>query len=355
MKKSILIFFLLVLFIPLSTKAAGLVPCGGSDDPSTIKDESLPCTVCDLLVLFQNVLKKALEFAFLIVIVFIVYGGFCWIFSGGNEANIKTGQKIMTNAMIGLVIILCAWLIVNTVFWLIAEIGGTNYTNTWFKIDCENPTPGDGNVGDGNEGDGNEGDGENEWSNAIQYEIEDPEQILCTPIEISKECETKFKLNKAKCEPGDYTKMIESKKIYDKEGWYCKFQGKRSGSGYPPFCHPPKGILYLDCVIDTSGEQIETKKNEIEKKYPDLNGEWKEAPIGCPDWQQDCDEAQGSAECGIQAIIKDGFCFATEPTKLLDPPGEKMGNGWHCIFEKTDANISGPSGKSFAYCISNTE
>lgn len=140
MKKSILIFFLLVLFIPLSTKAAGLVPCGGSDDPSTIKDESLPCTVCDLLVLFQNVLKKALEFAFLIVIVFIVYGGFCWIFSGGNETNIKAGMKIITNAMIGLMIVLCAWLIVNTVFWLIAQIGGKEeYTGSWWHLECPNP------------------------------------------------------------------------------------------------------------------------------------------------------------------------------------------------------------------------
>lgn len=139
MKKIILIFFLLVLFLPLSTKAAGLVPCGGSDDPSTIKDESLPCTVCDLLVLFQNVLDFAIKIAFLIVIIFIVYGGFCWIFSGGNEANIKTGQKIMTNAIIGLVIILCAWLIVNTVFWLIAQIGGEDKTGTWWHLECPNP------------------------------------------------------------------------------------------------------------------------------------------------------------------------------------------------------------------------
>lgn len=136
MKKLILIFFLLVLFLPLITKAAGLVPCGGTNDPSTEKDESLPCTVCDLLVLFQNVLDFAIKTAFLIVIIFIIYGGFRLIFSGGNEANIKTGQKIMTNAIIGLVIILCAWLIVNTVFWLIKTIGGKNYTGTWFHINC---------------------------------------------------------------------------------------------------------------------------------------------------------------------------------------------------------------------------
>jgi len=129
MKKLILIFFLLVLLLPLITKAAGLVPCGGEDED--------PCTFCDLLILFQNVLKFALVIVFLIVIVFIVYGGFRWIFSGGNEANIKAGMKIITNAIIGLMIVLCAWLIVNTVFWLIAQMGGKEeYTGSWWHLEC---------------------------------------------------------------------------------------------------------------------------------------------------------------------------------------------------------------------------
>jgi len=138
MKKLILIFFLFVLFLPLISEGAGLVPCGRSeDDLSTPKNESSPCTACDLLVLLQNVLHFALTMAFLIVVIFAIYGGFRWIFSGGNEANIKAGQQIITNAIIGLVIILCAWLIVNTVFWLVAQTGGQDYTGTWFQLKCE--------------------------------------------------------------------------------------------------------------------------------------------------------------------------------------------------------------------------
>jgi len=168
MKKLFIFAILFTLFIPVITSAAGLVPCGLSeDDPDTLMiNETTPCTACDLLVLFQNVLKFALEIAFLIVIGFIAYGGFRWIFSGGNETNIKAGQQIMTNAIIGLVIILCAWLIVNTVFWLIKTIGGTDYTGTWFKIECtypeSNPDNGNGNgdgMGDGGINGGNEGDG----------------------------------------------------------------------------------------------------------------------------------------------------------------------------------------------------
>jgi len=128
----------LLLFTPLLTSAAGLVPCGREvDDPETLDIyEDQPCTTCDLLVLVQNVLEFALKMAFLIIIGFIVYGGFRWIFSLGKEENLKAGQQIITNAIIGLIIILTAWIIVNTVFWTIKRMGGDDYTGTWFHIEC---------------------------------------------------------------------------------------------------------------------------------------------------------------------------------------------------------------------------
>jgi len=131
---SIIFFLLILLSTPILTNAAnttstaGLVPCGGPGEKA--------CTVCDLLVLAQNVLEFALKMAFLIIIGFIVYGGFRWIFSLGKEENLKAGQQIITNAIIGLVIILTAWIIVNTVFWAIKQMGGDDYTGTWFHIEC---------------------------------------------------------------------------------------------------------------------------------------------------------------------------------------------------------------------------
>lgn len=118
----------LFLFAPFVLQAAGLVPCGGSSEP--------PCTACDLLVLAQNVIHKALELAILVCIVLLIYGGFRWIFSFGNEENIAAGQRTIYDAIIGLVIILAAWIIVNTIFWLIAYIGGENYTGTWSHLKC---------------------------------------------------------------------------------------------------------------------------------------------------------------------------------------------------------------------------
>jgi hypothetical protein len=128
MKKLIIISLLLVLFLPLVSLAHGLVPCGGPDEA--------PCTACDLLVLTDNILHFALTMAFTIVVIFAIIAGFRMILSGGNESNIQSAQKALTSALIGLVIILCAYLIVNTVFWLIAKTGGQDYTGSWWHIEC---------------------------------------------------------------------------------------------------------------------------------------------------------------------------------------------------------------------------
>jgi len=66
--------------------------------------------------LAQNVLNFAYRIISGIVIIMIVVGGFKMMFSGGNEANIQAAQKTLTSALIGLVIILCSYLIVNTIF-----------------------------------------------------------------------------------------------------------------------------------------------------------------------------------------------------------------------------------------------
>lgn len=120
--------FLIFLLLPLLTQAAGLVPCGGPGERD--------CTACHLLDLVQNVWNFALRIAFLIVIIMFVYGGLRMIFSVGDPKSIEAGKKTLTSAIIGLVIILAAWLIVNTIFWFIAFMGGEDYTGNWFNIQC---------------------------------------------------------------------------------------------------------------------------------------------------------------------------------------------------------------------------
>jgi len=54
-----------------------------------------------------------------IALVIILYAGFKWMTAGGNEEGIKSAQKILTAAVIGLVIILTAYSITRFVVgWL---------------------------------------------------------------------------------------------------------------------------------------------------------------------------------------------------------------------------------------------
>jgi hypothetical protein len=61
-----------------------------------------------------KIIKIILGFLGVIFIVLIIYAGFLWMTSGGNEEKVKTAKKIITAAIIGTAIILCAYAI--TVF-----------------------------------------------------------------------------------------------------------------------------------------------------------------------------------------------------------------------------------------------
>ncbi len=135
MKTLIFPLIFCLLFLPLLSEGAGLVPCGGPEEP--------PCNACHLLILAQNILNFAYRIISSIVIIMIVVGGFKMMFAGGNENNIKAAQSTLTSALIGMVIILCSYLIVNTIFWILAQISHTNYDFQWYKIEmnCEKVAP----------------------------------------------------------------------------------------------------------------------------------------------------------------------------------------------------------------------
>ncbi len=63
----------------------------------------------------KNVVKFALGFLGIIAIVVIIYGGFLYLTAAGKEDKAGTGKKTITYAVIGLLIIMASFAIVNTV------------------------------------------------------------------------------------------------------------------------------------------------------------------------------------------------------------------------------------------------
>ena len=67
----------------------------------------------DPRVLIARIIQIALSFLGLIALVLILYAGFLWMSSSGNEDKIDKAKSILKNALIGLVIILSSWAIVT--------------------------------------------------------------------------------------------------------------------------------------------------------------------------------------------------------------------------------------------------
>lgn len=100
---------------------AGLVPCTDN------------CTVCDFFVLVKNIINWMINVSFALAGGFIAWGAFDIMIAGGSPEKIEDGKKKITTAVIGLAIVLGAWLIVGTVMQILS---GSPSVLPWSTIQC---------------------------------------------------------------------------------------------------------------------------------------------------------------------------------------------------------------------------
>jgi hypothetical protein len=123
MKKYLVIFQIsmtLVLnifaFSPLSTQALGV--CGSNNlllpDPRTHICVP-PVERRNAADIITRIINYLLLFAAMIAILFIILGGYKYITSQGNAESAKNGRATVLNAVIGLAIIILAYVIVSVV------------------------------------------------------------------------------------------------------------------------------------------------------------------------------------------------------------------------------------------------
>ncbi len=93
-------------------------------DPST----GLRCTETSVPQIFKTIINWALGIAFGVAVIFLIVGGFRYITAGGNEESVEKGKSSVINALIGIVIIVLSYVIVNVVANLVtgnnSSIGG---------------------------------------------------------------------------------------------------------------------------------------------------------------------------------------------------------------------------------------
>jgi hypothetical protein len=125
----ILLMLLFFVFLPQAQAAGGLIPCGPG---------KAPCTICHVFELIKNIIN------FLVIYVtaplaglLFLWGGIMMITSGGSEDKFKKGKTMFVNTVIGAVIVLASWAIVNTLITTLASnTSGVNVVN-WWVVNCQ--------------------------------------------------------------------------------------------------------------------------------------------------------------------------------------------------------------------------
>lgn len=98
---------------------------------SVVALEKLPCPTglncnagTDVNSLIRTVIGWLLGIAFGIAVLFLIIGGFWYITSAGNEETAEKGKSTAVNAIIGIVIIILSYVIVNVISNLVAGGNG---------------------------------------------------------------------------------------------------------------------------------------------------------------------------------------------------------------------------------------
>jgi len=115
------IIFSVLVFAPGLAKAVDGLTQEEADRCNAFKAKfggmfvSLPDQYCSSNALLLWAIKQGLVLAGVVAVLFIMLGGFWYLTSAGNEETAEKGQKTLTNAIIGLVVIILASTIVRII------------------------------------------------------------------------------------------------------------------------------------------------------------------------------------------------------------------------------------------------
>lgn len=135
-------FFSFALFVtvalPMSSVEAAFVPCGTSESDT-------PCTLCHIVIMGKGIMDWGMQVMVAIGLVVITAMGIMYIVSAGDEGRIKNAKSGIKTSLIGVSVMLGAWLIVNTLLLLVAQETDASknpivglYTTNGYTFSCVN-------------------------------------------------------------------------------------------------------------------------------------------------------------------------------------------------------------------------
>lgn len=112
-RKAFSIFVIAFIFVAIFTPfiaSAVIIPEGG-----IVPCEGLDCQFCHLAKLGQNLFNTIIYLATFIAVLLFLWAGIKYITAGGNPSQISQAHSIFGNVLIGFILLLVAWFIVDLI------------------------------------------------------------------------------------------------------------------------------------------------------------------------------------------------------------------------------------------------
>lgn len=119
-----------------ATTTGGLAQLSGCSGPD--------CTACNVVDMMNGIIKWLIGIMFILCAVLLTVAGVRLVTSGGNSHTLDEAKGMLTNAIIGMIIILAAWLIIDTVMRGLVGSDGKLATDGdvsgwlfWSQVQCQ--------------------------------------------------------------------------------------------------------------------------------------------------------------------------------------------------------------------------
>jgi hypothetical protein len=138
LRSIVVLALILGTFAATPVRAADLVPCGNVIKVSENANQICytgECTICDTQILALRVLNYLITLGVIIAALLFVNAGVLYVTSPGNSGNIAKAHRIFTSTVVGLIIMLAAWLLIDLIMKSLYAQG--NY-GPWNEFLCSN-------------------------------------------------------------------------------------------------------------------------------------------------------------------------------------------------------------------------
>ena len=93
-----------------------LIPCNSANaSQDTLTSNPTTCDYNALVLTVQRFINLLLYASGFIAVILVVFAGFKYLTAGGDTNKTTQARKILSAAVIGMIIAFCSWLVVNTV------------------------------------------------------------------------------------------------------------------------------------------------------------------------------------------------------------------------------------------------